>query len=139
MSIIHMLREQHEVILSQLEILEDLAAGTSGHPAAATPLLDFFVHFADEQHHATEESELFPALRAAGLPSPGPVDVMLREHELGRGLIARMRAGLAVDDWPAFAAAARQYVQLLRDHIAKENEVLFHIAERLLDGHPLMG
>jgi hemerythrin-like domain-containing protein len=64
---------------------------------------------------------------------------MLSEHEIGRGLIARMAdaagkwnagdvAGLA-----AFGSAAAEHANLLRAHIQKENQILFPMAERFLD------
>lgn len=63
---------------------------------------------------------------------------MLSEHEEGRALIREMgeaaeafRAGTA-GAGRRWAAAARRYADLLRDHIAKENNVLFVMAENLL-------
>jgi hemerythrin-like domain-containing protein len=132
MALIQTLREEHEIILSRLRELEALAAAATADVDAARGLVAFLVEFADGEHHAKEEGVLFPALRAAGLPSPGPVDVMLREHDLGRGLIARMREALDEGDWSGFSSRALAYVHLLRAHIGKENDVLFRIAERLL-------
>ncbi|HEU5193093.1 MAG TPA: hemerythrin domain-containing protein [Methylomirabilota bacterium] len=59
----------------------------------------------------------------------GPIDVMLEEHAEGRALVAAMAEGRAA----ARAATARRYVRLLREHIAKENEILFPLADAVLD------
>ncbi len=64
------------------------------------------------------------------MPSEGgPVAVMLAEHVEGRGFIQAMQAGSA----SSRAEAARRYVQLLRDHIEKENGVLFPLTEAVLE------
>ena len=128
------LREEHRVILRALALLE-LAAGRLAR-ADALPdgwwerLVAWLGAFADLCHHAKEERHLFPALVDAGVPSEGgPVAVMLAEHAEGRGLLEAMRAG----EPARRTEAARRYVQLLRDHIDKENGVLFPLAEAVLE------
>ena len=143
MRITDTLRDEHEVIQQVLDCLEELAeratAQKSVDVASVADALDFLSAFADRCHHAKEEQVLFPALNARGLPrEAGPVAVMLREHELGRAAIARMRS--ALDDAQRrvagapqrFAVAAREYVALLREHITKENGVLFPMADQML-------
>jgi hemerythrin-like domain-containing protein len=143
MRITDTLRDEHEVIQQVLDCVEELAeratAQKSVDAASAEDALDFLSAFADRCHHAKEEQVLFPALNARGLPrEAGPVAVMLREHELGRAAIARMRS--ALDDSKKriagapqrFSAAAHEYVALLREHIAKENGVLFPMADQML-------
>lgn len=137
------LRQEHDAILRMLEATEEaarrLAAGRPVEPRVLEGLLEFFQLFADRCHHGKEEGLLFPKLEEKGLPrSMGPIGVMLHEHDQGRALIQRMaqaggdyktgREGAAA----GWAEAARAYVALLREHIAKENEVLFVMAERML-------
>ena len=59
---------------------------------------------------------------------------MLHEHVLGRDCVGRMReASAASRSTPTrFADAARKYIPLLRQHIFKENNVLFRMAERVM-------
>ena len=128
------LRDEHCVILDWLGRLEVAAArlesGETLPEAQWIGLLDWFRAFADQRHHAKEENTLFPAIIAAGLPAcGGPIDVMLEEHAEGRSLVAAMAEGRAA----ARAATARRYVRLLREHIAKENEILFPLADAVLD------
>lgn len=54
---------------------------------------------------------------------------MLEEHEQGRALIAEMADGAP----PRRAAAARRHVALLREHIDKENGILFPLAEAVFE------
>ena len=128
------LRDEHHVILDWLGRLEvaaaRLEAGDKLPEAQWSGLLDWFRHFADARHHAKEENSLFPAMIKAGVPARGgPVDVMLEEHEEGRTLLAAMAAGPAA----ARAATARRYLRLLREHIDKENGLLFPLADAVLD------
>lgn len=128
-----MLREEHEVILAALEILErlgrELKAGKPVDREALRWLVDFFLTFADRCHHGKEEKHLFPALERHGVPREGgPVGVMLLEHEEGRVLVRAIAEG---DAQPPGDAIDR-YVALLRAHIDKENNVLFPLTDRIL-------
>src|SRR3970282_658833 len=78
------LREEHEVILRALTVLErvgrDLAAGKSVAQETNAWLASFFRPFADRCHHAKEEAHLFPAMAEHGIPKEGgPIGVMLQE------------------------------------------------------------
>jgi hemerythrin-like domain-containing protein len=95
--------------------------------------IDFITQFADGHHHDKEEHQLFPALAAQGMPTEGgPIACMLHEHEEGRGYVARMRAAVAAEDVAAAARAGADYAGLLRDHIAKEDNILFQMAREML-------
>ena len=144
------LRSEHEAILKMLDAMEETAlraeAGQSVSPATLAGLLEFFKVFADQCHHGKEEQLLFPLLERKGLPRQGgPLGVMLHEHDQGRELIREMSvatASHATGDPAAasrWAAAARAYSYLLRSHIAKENDVLFVMAERLLSDNEQAG
>ncbi len=58
---------------------------------------------------------------------------MLREHVQGREYIALMSKSLEAKDLTGFKTNAANYRDLLISHIAKENDVLFVMADRLLD------
>jgi hemerythrin-like domain-containing protein len=137
------LRKEHDAILKMLDAAEELAARLERkHPVAPEQLdrlLEFFRLFADQCHHGKEEELLFPLLEKKGMPRQGgPIGVMLYEHDHGRALIAEMRESaqaLAAGHAEAgarWAHAARRYVALLREHIYKENEILFRMAEQML-------
>ena len=59
---------------------------------------------------------------------------MLHEHEVGRDCVRRMRAASETDefDGETFATAAQEFIPLLRQHIFKENNVLFQMAANVL-------
>ena len=78
---------------------------------------------------------LLPALKQRGIPEQGgPLGVLLREHGLGRDCVGRVREASQAQQLDArtFAEAARQYIPLLRQHIFKENNVLFRMAEQVM-------
>jgi len=137
------LRDEHEVILRVLHATEATANavefGVEAPAQFLSDVVEFLRLYADRQHHGKEEDLLFPELEKKGLPrSGGPVGVMLMEHQLGRAHIAKMveaATAYAGGDRTAgatWADAALDYVALLREHVAKENQILFVMAERLL-------
>ncbi|MFZ5802030.1 MAG: hemerythrin domain-containing protein [Candidatus Omnitrophota bacterium] len=137
------LSAEHRVIEKALDALESMIAGLREHGRldkdTAARFVDFFRNFADGCHHAKEEKELFRSLEAKGFsPDEGPVRVMLFEHDLGRDFVRKMESAAlahrAAHDAGArdFEEAARDYVTLLRSHIAKEDHCLFPMADQAL-------
>jgi hemerythrin-like domain-containing protein len=137
------LRKEHDAILRMIEVSEQTAQqldrGEDVPAEALSNLQEFFQIFADRCHHGKEEDLLFPLLEKKGLPArEGPVGVMLMEHEEGRTLVrgmaeaARAYASGNRAAGKQWAEAARKYATLLQQHIMKENEVLFVMAEQLL-------
>jgi hemerythrin-like domain-containing protein len=137
------LRKEHDAILRMLEATDEVARrigrGERVKPETLSEILEFFRLFADRCHHGKEEDLLFPLLEKKGiLREAGPIGVMLFEHEEGRALMRQMElsADAHARGVPAaaghWASAAQSYVALLSGHIAKENNVLFPMAERLL-------
>ncbi len=137
------LREEHNAILKMLDLAEAVAEQLRGNIPVEPEILDgiqeFLREFADKCHHGKEEDLLFPLLESKGMPRMGgPIGVMLHEHDLGRELVRQMAesakkyAGGTKEAGPKWAAAAADYAQLLREHILKENNILFMMAERML-------
>lgn len=131
------LMNDHRVIEQVLSCLETMAAQAEATGVldveSAAQALDFFRVFADRHHHGKEEGHLFPLLEARGLVRHGgPTGVMLHEHELGRALLADLAAAIERQSAADFLSPAREYVQLLRDHIWKEDQRLFRFADQLL-------
>ena len=130
---------EHNLIERALDVLEK----TMERIESSQPIPDdfpewapsFFSQFADKCHHAKEEDLFFPFLEERGIPQEGgPIGVMLHEHELGRDCVRQMRAASERSEFDAakFALAARQFIPLLRQHIFKENNILFRMAENVL-------
>ncbi|MFO0838478.1 MAG: hemerythrin domain-containing protein [Phycisphaerae bacterium] len=148
MSATEALRQEHQVILKMLDRFEAALSNArktcSVTAAAFAPFLDFFRGFADRCHHGKEEDRLFPCLNRCGLPSEsGPIAVMLEEHRIGRQHVRTMRETLDAakagqgDAIKAFLAHGDAFLELLRGHIGKEDNVLFNIADSVVQGRTL--
>lgn len=139
------LREEHRVILDVVGVLADLldrgvATGTWDFDAL-DDCVRFFRLFTDACHHGKEEDLLFPELVTRGLPDDaGPIAVMLEEHRRGRALVGRMAEALEgarrgdPEKREALRRAGEEYIDLLRGHILKEDDVLFEMADQLVEG-----
>ncbi|MBI2359537.1 MAG: hemerythrin domain-containing protein [Deltaproteobacteria bacterium] len=136
------LKHDHRIIEKVLDVLERLIARSGEAPVEIwRKAIDFIRGFADQCHHLKEEKLLFPAVGERGIPlEGGPIGVMLMEHEEGRGYVRAMAAALDLWDQDPDAAKrtlvanARPYLRLLREHIMKEDEILFNMADGVLSG-----
>ena len=137
------LMSEHRVIETVLACLEKMADETDAKGAIpvaeARDAVAFLKTFADRCHHMKEEDRLFPAMEKYGIPrDAGPTAVMRHEHEVGRAHVRRMDDATTAFDRGELVAAgrfsfeARAYVELLREHISKEDEILFPMADEML-------
>lgn len=130
---------EHDIIERGLAVLEKsvtrIESGDSVPNDFPKWAPDFFRQFADKCHHAKEEDLFFPLLKERGIPEEGgPIGVMLHEHVVGRDCVRRMREASEANEFDGakFATAANEFIPLLRQHIFKENNVLFKMAEQVL-------
>lgn len=133
------LKNEHGGVLLGLEILEKIAgrltAGENVEENDLTDMVNFLKLFADKCHHGKEENIFFPEMEKYGVQNEGgPIGQMLLEHTEGRGYIADMAQSL--ENRPAdrrrFASSATSYINLMRNHINKENTVLFPLGDRAI-------
>jgi len=135
-----LLSDEHRVIERVLAVLEKLTTRPVENSLDCwKKALDFFSHFADRCHHFKEEQVLFPAMEERGIPrAGGPIGMILMEHEEGRGLVRLMLAAIALMETKNEVAKeilvdkAKAYVRLLKEHIQKEDEILFKIANDVI-------
>jgi hemerythrin-like domain-containing protein len=137
------LMAEHEVIQRVIAALETAAGklenGQNVRPAFFVDAADFIKGFADGCHHVKEEQVLFKTMNEYGMPSQGgPIGMMLYEHEQGRKFTRGMREAaqnLAAGDVSARSEVvqnAHGYAALLRQHIQKENGILFPMADQVI-------
>lgn len=137
------LMNEHQLILRMIALLEQnaprTAAGQYSNWQFYLDGIDFIRQYADRFHHAKEEDVLFEALVKNGMPKEhSPVAAMLMEHDLGRAFVKNMeeavreaQAGRS-SSYQAIADNALGYAELLKQHIAKEDTILYPLSERVL-------
>jgi hemerythrin-like domain-containing protein len=137
------LRDEHKGVLLMLAILGNVSAKlelegslNKGHLEG---MLDFFSVFVDKCHHGKEEGLLFPAYEAAGIPNKyGPIGVMLAEHAEARGYVKNMAEAFNAFKMKEKLSGARiieyagKYSALLKQHIEKEDTVLYPMGDARL-------
>jgi len=137
------LKEEHQVILRVIRalgmLMDRFEEGGEFPEATLARCVEFLRLFADACHHGKEEDLLFPVLEARGIPRDGgPIGVMLYEHQIARKLTRDMHDALAnvrADGAAArenFRHAARSYIDLLTNHIFKEDNILFNMGARVM-------
>jgi hemerythrin-like domain-containing protein len=134
---------EHRLILRMVRLLELNAPFTAkGHYTNwqfYLDAVDFIRNYADRFHHAKEEDVLFEALVRNGMPRENsPIAAMLMEHDQGRTHVRAMETAAreALGGMPGreavIAEHALAYAGLLREHIAKEDDILYPLAERVI-------
>ena len=128
MNATQLLMDEHQFILKYLDLMEryskedELLLNNVQHFSA-------FIHeFADKLHHAKEEDSLFKYLAQPNvLTHCNPIPQMLYEHTMARELVKTMET---TPDINALKTAVQQYINLLRQHIFKEDNILYPMAEQ---------
>ena len=134
---------EHRLILRMITLLERnaprTADGTYSNWQFYLDGIDFIRNYADRFHHAKEEDVLFEALIKNGMPRENsPIAAMLMEHDQGRAFVKNMEtAALEAQAGQAgrgqiIADNALAYAALLREHIEKEDDILYPLAERVI-------
>jgi len=131
-------------LIDEHRIIEKVLTALSSAAVREVPLefyeqaVDFITNFADKCHHGKEEERLFPILEEKGIPREGgPIGCMCDDHESGRNHVQRMREFIAIGDHVGLRRESLNYVALLRNHISKEDNVLFPIGRNLLSEEDL--
>ncbi|MEK6584459.1 MAG: hemerythrin domain-containing protein [Nitrospirota bacterium] len=137
------LKKDHRLIERMLDLLQNLAKKFdqgSDVPADSLKNVSGFIKtFADNYHHGKEEELLFKAMEERGFPREGgPIGVMLIEHDEGRGYTRALAESIekyAAGDnnaKKAIADNARNYSNLMSQHIPKEDGILYMMADNVL-------
>lgn len=134
---------EHQLILRMLDLLEHNARLTEEGSFRDYHFyldgVDFIRNYADRFHHAKEEDVLFEAMVKNGMPRENsPVAAMLMEHDIGRAFVKGMEEAATralngeAGQEQAIVENARGYLELLREHISKEDGILYPLAERVI-------
>ncbi|MBI2054453.1 MAG: hemerythrin domain-containing protein [Candidatus Staskawiczbacteria bacterium] len=133
------LKSDHKNILKHLDDLEVVI----NQPAISREKIKEFLHFTEtfaEPHHQKEEQVLFPALEKKGMPNEGgPIGMMLMEHTTKRDYLVKIREALEENNDGKLKENTQAMISLLREHIYKEDNILYPCAEDILTKEELAG
>ncbi len=133
------LEADHVNIMMLIDVIEKLTLCEEPNVEQLENAISLIRNFADGTHHAKEETLLFPFLTEKGFSlTQGPVGIMLNEHTQGRIFVKAASESLAEfknGDVSAIKSTYQnlmEYAYLLRNHINKENNVLFRMADNAM-------
>ena len=136
------LRKDHKLIEKVLQALDAtiklLKDGKQIPEEILSPTLDFTQNFTDVCHHGKEEEALFPALEKAGMPTNmGPIRMMLIDHERTKEIAEHIgkssKKYLESGSSDYLIESLELYVQHVTEHLWKENNRLFMMADSRLN------
>ncbi|HBL75348.1 MAG: hypothetical protein A2W90_04320 [Bacteroidetes bacterium GWF2_42_66] len=132
------LENDHIHILRLTDIMLAMVEKHSAEAVHFELVVNLIRKFADGIHHAKEEDLLFPLMGEKGFsPEQGPVAVMLHEHVQGRNFVKGISDGIAElqkgnrNALQPIYENMSGYAYLLQNHISKENNILFRMADRV--------
>lgn len=103
----------------------------------AEETVDFFRNYADRWHHKKEEDILFKLMvEKDKIGETDYVSDLTSEHEKGRSHVRGMNDAFReaahgdMEDVMNFGRHAREYIDLLRGHILKEDRIVFPFVEK---------
>ena len=132
------LEDDHIYVLKLTDVMKAVTLSEKSDIEHIESIIDIIKNFADGLHHAKEENLFFPALEKKGFSAQqGPVAVMLHEHVQGRNFVKGMSDNLEQFKNGNKAALTGiyqnmlGYADLLVNHISKENNILFRMADKV--------
>jgi len=140
MKAIDVLARDHERIQVILALVEqgmhDLESSRRANTEAWFDLLQLCEAWIDRAHVLKEEEGLFPLLRSRGLgPEITVVAALMSQHQTGQAFLRQLRRAverLAAGDASArhdVIVWARDYVELLREHMRIEDHYFYELAD----------
>ena len=132
------LKDEHKNILKIADALTEecdaLESGKKLNKDFFSNAVEFVREYADRFHHAKEEDILFKELcKPEAEMHCNPVEQMLCEHNLGRNFVKGMEEALKDGDKEKVIENARGYAQLIQEHINKEDNILYPMADEALN------
>ena len=133
------LMDEHKNILKIADAIEkecdEIDKGKKVDEEFFRKVIDFIRNYADKFHHAKEEDILFKEFcktTEKGCLHCNPVEQMLYEHNIGRDFVKGVEEGMNERNKRKIVENALSYVNLIREHIFKEDNILYPMADEAL-------
>jgi nitroreductase/hemerythrin-like domain-containing protein len=138
-----LLKDEHQEVLQKLVAMEKVIGRLDKTDKTLTELKDLTAYFKTDfwVHFTKEEEALFPEIETFLPRNAGPLGVMLMEHEELRKTNDRIQKAAADYLGDSGDEATKRelreqgahFIGVLRDHIGKEDNILFGIADMHFD------
>ncbi len=130
--------EEHKSIIKVVKALEregkKVQKGGKIDKEFFSKAIDFVRNYADGFHHAKEEDILFEEFcKNESKAHCNPTTQMLYEHDEGRHFIKGLEAAVKEGDKQKTAENALGYAALLTEHIFKEDNIMFPMADNIIN------
>lgn len=140
---LNVIRDEHRSIAAILHGMEYLVQGIRARRKKVDPrvfhaMLYYLDTFSERMHHPKEDTYLFKAMRERSAEAGKHIAELEEEHARGEDALRRLAQCLiryeegGEREFPAFEREVENFVRNYREHIRKEEDILFPLAERLL-------
>lgn len=139
---LNIIRDEHRSIAAILHGMQHLVRQIRERKAKIDPkvfraMLYYLDTFSERMHHPKEDQYLFGPLRRRGAAPGALIAELEREHAEGGNAIRRVEQCLVryeeggVKEFPEFAGEVERFVEGYWEHMRKEEEQVFPLAQKL--------
>ena len=139
---LNIIRDEHRSIAAVLHGMQELVhrireRGAKIDPRVFRAMLYYLDTFSERMHHPKEDRHLFAPLRKLGAGVDALIAELEREHAEGENTLRRVEQCLlryeegGEKEFPAFAREVDRFVEGYWDHMRKEEDKVFPLAEKL--------
>jgi hemerythrin-like domain-containing protein len=139
---LNIIRDEHRSIAAVLHGMKELVfrireRGAKIDPRVFRAMLYYLDTFSERMHHPKEDQYLFAPLRRLGAGADALIAELEREHAQGESALRRVEQCLiryeegGEKEFPEFAREVERFVEGYWDHMGKEEERVFPLAEKL--------
>ena len=141
--VLAVIRDEHRSIAAILHGMQYLVSEIRIHKKridlrVVRAMLYYLDTFSERMHHPKEDRYLFTAMRKRGAEADAIIAELENEHADGANSLRQLEQYFAryeeggEKEFPAFASAVEKFVQGYWDHMRKEEDVVFPLAQKLL-------
>jgi len=132
---------EHKAIASMLNVMSNISNSIKNKKVFYTndveKIVDFLFVYVDKYHRNKEETVFYPALLLSKYPTES-IGLMINEHKLAKGCLDEIECCVenfklgSTFSGEMIADCMANYVQLIYDHIQKEENDYFPLANKTL-------
>ena len=137
------IRDEHRTISAILHGMEYLVQGIRARRKQVDPrvfhaMLYYLDTFSERMHHPKEDKYLFKAMRERSAEADALIADLEEDHARGEESLRKLAQSLiryeegGEQEFPAFEREVENFVRNYRDHMRKEEDLLFPLAQKVL-------